>query len=215
MTHIHTEIKKLRQLNDWTQNEMAEILKVSQAYYSKIERGERIPTQDILKKLTKIYHLKDDHFENFATDSQTYNEETSKKIKKTISDTEKIRIIRDTLSLYSTYANEAIRVLPEELKELNANLSAILILSKTIPETIKNSKIRNAIDLEHLFDDYFDESKDLPDFDTYITNKTKILNDLLQYKKAFARIYDDLNFFSTVLKKVELGLSLNSNIKNL
>lgn len=218
MGQIHTEIKKLRQLNDWTQNDMADILKVSQAYYSKIERGERNPTEDILQKLTRILHLEEDYFSEFNSSEKCNDKENEKgkgvnkaKNKRNNND---LAIIRDHLCLYSTYSTEAIRLLPEELRELNANLSSIMLHSLRISNDIKNSKIRPAVDMENYFDDYFSEELDLPSFDDYIENKKKLLKDLLSYKPAFERIINDLIFFKDVLKRIDLGLSLDAVIKD-
>ncbi len=58
---MYSRIRSLREDNDYTQKEIAEILHCSQQVYSNYELGQRdIPT-DILIKLSKFYNVSTDY----------------------------------------------------------------------------------------------------------------------------------------------------------
>lgn len=54
-------LKELRQENDYTQREIAEILRCSISTYSKYERGEHRPTVKVLVKLADFYKVSFDY----------------------------------------------------------------------------------------------------------------------------------------------------------
>lgn len=54
---IATNLKMLRELNNYTQEHVAEVLNISQNTYSLIEKGETKLTVDRLGKLAELYHV--------------------------------------------------------------------------------------------------------------------------------------------------------------
>lgn len=228
---IAERFKTVRKECGLTQKEIAEIMNVSQGTVTDIERGKI----GLSKKNAKS--LEENTIINTGWIYTGIGEKYSKKIqgkntgydtgfgKKSINETQKemmqeemitnvnIRLLRDALTLYSTYSTEAIRVLPEDLKELNAVLSALFVKTQNISEMLVSSKIRQAIDVENRFDDFFNEERDLPNFETYINNKTSALKSLLEYKNAFKRIFEDLQYYQDILNKIDLGLPINAQIK--
>ena len=53
----HEKIRTLRELNHWTQEEMAEKLEMSASGYAKIERGENSPNIERLQQIANIFHI--------------------------------------------------------------------------------------------------------------------------------------------------------------
>ena len=65
-------IKDLREDNDLTQQQVAEILGTSQTMYARYERGWRdIPT-DLLRKLAKLYNTSTDYILELTDDPRPY-----------------------------------------------------------------------------------------------------------------------------------------------
>ncbi|HEL1596251.1 TPA: helix-turn-helix transcriptional regulator [Streptococcus suis] len=58
---MYPRLKDLREDNDYTQREVAEILSFSRSAYAKIERGERILSPEILIKLSNLYDVSTDY----------------------------------------------------------------------------------------------------------------------------------------------------------
>ncbi|MEG0034763.1 MAG: helix-turn-helix transcriptional regulator [Erysipelotrichaceae bacterium] len=54
---IGDEIRRLRILNGFTQDEFADICKISRAYYGRIERGEHSITLDMCMRITKTFGI--------------------------------------------------------------------------------------------------------------------------------------------------------------
>lgn len=53
----HEKIRTLRELNHWTQEEMAEKLEMSAGGYAKIERGENSPNIERLQQIANIFQI--------------------------------------------------------------------------------------------------------------------------------------------------------------
>lgn len=54
---LHDKIRWLREMNHWTQDEMAEKMKMSKSGYAKIERGESKVTTEKLEKIAAIFNI--------------------------------------------------------------------------------------------------------------------------------------------------------------
>ena len=65
MQSVGTKIRKLRELQDLTQDSMATQLGMSQANYGKIERGETDITYSTLKKIAELLHVQVPSLLNF------------------------------------------------------------------------------------------------------------------------------------------------------
>lgn len=61
---IGEKIKTLRAQSGFTQSNIAKYLKVDQSLISKIEKGERLLTSDMLEKLTALFGITTDSFDN-------------------------------------------------------------------------------------------------------------------------------------------------------
>lgn len=80
---IHEKIKHLRELNNWTQEEMAERMEMSPSGYAKIERGETKLYLDKVKQLAQIFEINlfdlvfpensGDSFNHVHTNNNFYN----------------------------------------------------------------------------------------------------------------------------------------------
>lgn len=57
MMKIHDKIKKLREISDMTQNDMAEKLGMSLSGYTKIERGISKPNLPMLERIAKVLDI--------------------------------------------------------------------------------------------------------------------------------------------------------------
>lgn len=55
---LHEKIRKLRELHQWTQEEMAERTTLSRNGYANIERGESIPSIESLEKIANVFGIK-------------------------------------------------------------------------------------------------------------------------------------------------------------
>ena len=53
---IHDKIRVMREINQWTQEEMAEKLEMSSNGYAKIERGQSSINVDKLKQIAQIFN---------------------------------------------------------------------------------------------------------------------------------------------------------------
>lgn len=59
-------LKETRELNQYTQQDMANFLKISKSYYNQIENNQRNLSYNMAFKIAKIFKLKpDDLFYNF------------------------------------------------------------------------------------------------------------------------------------------------------
>ena len=54
---IHDKIRVMREINQWTQEEMAEKLEMSSNGYAKIERGQSSINVDKLKQIAQIFNI--------------------------------------------------------------------------------------------------------------------------------------------------------------
>lgn len=54
---IHDKIRVMREINQWSQEEMAEKLEMSPAGYAKIEHGKTNLTIDKLKQIAQVFHI--------------------------------------------------------------------------------------------------------------------------------------------------------------
>ena len=54
---IHDKIRVMREINQWSQEEMAEKLKMSPTGYAKIEHGKTNLTVDKPKQIAQIFHI--------------------------------------------------------------------------------------------------------------------------------------------------------------
>lgn len=71
--HYHEKIKELREDNDMTQEQIAEIIGTSQSYYAQYERGARsIPFERVVQ-IAEIYHVSLDWIAG-RTDKKEMNE---------------------------------------------------------------------------------------------------------------------------------------------
>lgn len=52
-----SKLKKLRVLNDMTQNELAKKIGISQSYLSQLERGQREINYEVKQKIEEIFGL--------------------------------------------------------------------------------------------------------------------------------------------------------------
>lgn len=55
---LHQNIRKLRELHQWTQEDMAERTALSKNGYSNIERGECVPSIDSLEKIATAFNMR-------------------------------------------------------------------------------------------------------------------------------------------------------------
>ena len=62
MSFFGEKLKELRQVRGWKQDKLAEILEVSQALISQFEKGQRVPTPLIQKKLSEIFEVESNDF---------------------------------------------------------------------------------------------------------------------------------------------------------
>ncbi len=69
---MRTRIKDLREDNDLYQKEVAKILSVSQAQYSRIESGENQLSYDGLEKLAKLYNTSVDYILELTDEKKPY-----------------------------------------------------------------------------------------------------------------------------------------------
>jgi len=63
--HLGIKIKKIRQLRDYKQSYMADMLNIEQNTYSKIENGKTSLTVDRLDAIAEILGVSRDFIENF------------------------------------------------------------------------------------------------------------------------------------------------------
>lgn len=54
---VHDKIRVMREINQWSQEDMAEKLDMSPAGYAKIEHGKTNLTLDKLKQIAQIFHI--------------------------------------------------------------------------------------------------------------------------------------------------------------
>lgn len=54
---VHEKIRVMREINQWSQEEMAEKLEISPAGYAKIEHGKTNLTLDRLKQIAQIFNI--------------------------------------------------------------------------------------------------------------------------------------------------------------
>ncbi len=54
---IHEKLKQLREVNQWSQEDMAEKIHVTPSSYSKIERGETRLTLERLEQLAEVFNV--------------------------------------------------------------------------------------------------------------------------------------------------------------
>ncbi|MEM1804555.1 MAG: helix-turn-helix transcriptional regulator [Nanopusillaceae archaeon] len=74
MTNLHKSLKKYRVLNDFTQKEIADKLKIQQPTYSNYENGRREPDIKTLIEIANIYNINLDELVN-----RKINKEPTKK----------------------------------------------------------------------------------------------------------------------------------------
>lgn len=67
---IHEKIRVLREINQWSQEEMAEKLSMSPNGYAKIERGQSNINIEKLKQIAQIFNI--DVVELFATQDKSF-----------------------------------------------------------------------------------------------------------------------------------------------
>ncbi|EAO78152.1 transcriptional regulator, Cro/CI family [Streptococcus agalactiae H36B] len=58
---MYRRLRDLREDNDFTQKYVAEKLSFTHSAYSKIERGERILSADVIIKLSNLYNVSTDY----------------------------------------------------------------------------------------------------------------------------------------------------------
>lgn len=66
-------VRDLREDKDLYQKDLAKILKISQAQYSRIETGENEITLDNLIRLAKFYNVSVDYLLNLTNEKKTYS----------------------------------------------------------------------------------------------------------------------------------------------
>ncbi len=69
---MRTRIKDLREDNDFYQKEIAKILSISQAQYSRIESEENQLSYDGLEKLAKLYNTSVDYILRLTDNKKPY-----------------------------------------------------------------------------------------------------------------------------------------------
>lgn len=67
---MYQRIRDLREDNDFTQKFVAEKLSFSSTNYAKIERGEVVPTAEILIKLSALYNVSTNYILGLSDCSQ-------------------------------------------------------------------------------------------------------------------------------------------------
>ena len=73
-------LKDLREDNDKFQKDVAEILRISQQYYSEYELGNRTIPTELLIKLALYYNTSLDYIVGLTDDSKPYNRKNSKNV---------------------------------------------------------------------------------------------------------------------------------------
>lgn len=58
---MHRRLRDLREDNDFTQKYVAKKLSFTHSAYAKIERGERILTEEVIIKLSNLYNVSTDY----------------------------------------------------------------------------------------------------------------------------------------------------------
>lgn len=58
MSQLYTNIRKLREWNNLTQQNVADELKISQKHYSRIELGQVDISLSMLEKIARIFNIK-------------------------------------------------------------------------------------------------------------------------------------------------------------
>jgi transcriptional regulator with XRE-family HTH domain len=66
--NYHQAFKKIRDYKKLTQSQMAEFADVSPGYISKIEKGERVPTLEVIEKICKATNIPFTLFALFSMD---------------------------------------------------------------------------------------------------------------------------------------------------
>lgn len=69
---IHDKIRTLREVNQWSQEEMAERMNMSRNGYSKIERGESQPTLERLVQIAHIFNIEVSELLNTENDRMIF-----------------------------------------------------------------------------------------------------------------------------------------------
>lgn len=69
---IHDKIRTLREVNQWSQEEMAERMNMSRNGYSKIERGESQPTLERLVQIAHIFNIEISELLNTENDKMIF-----------------------------------------------------------------------------------------------------------------------------------------------
>lgn len=67
---VHNKIRTLREINQWSQEEMAEKLAMSVSGYAKIEQGQSSLNLDKLSQIAKIFNI--DMIELIATQDKSF-----------------------------------------------------------------------------------------------------------------------------------------------
>lgn len=74
------EIKRVRKRMGITQIDLSNLMKVSQPYISKIEKGETLPGKQTRLKIARSLKLQDDYFERFLEKEESPQEQNQKEI---------------------------------------------------------------------------------------------------------------------------------------
>ena len=67
---LHEKIRLMRELNHWTQEELAEKLNISPSGYAKIERGENSVNVERLEQIANVFNI--DVWQLMKPDDKTY-----------------------------------------------------------------------------------------------------------------------------------------------
>lgn len=81
---LHEKIRLMRELNHWTQEELAEKLNISPSGYAKIERGENSVNVERLEQIANVFNI--DVWQLMKPDDKTYVLQIINKDNQTISE---------------------------------------------------------------------------------------------------------------------------------
>lgn len=100
---IHDKIRVMREINQWSQEEMAEKLKMSPTGYAKIERGKTNITLDKLEQIAQIFNIdlveliaKQDKAFFFSIGDNTSNHQNIGSTNALIIENEKLKALLDS-----------------------------------------------------------------------------------------------------------------------
>ena len=139
-TNISTTLKKYRQINNFSQAEVAKYLGISASAYNHYESGNREPNISVLTNLAKLYHLEDQIlgvYKNISSSITIFKIYTMNELY------DKIDCSEGKYTLSPKYANKKIKLLPSQFEALCDYFSKYSDYKKSVFTDISSSKTGN------------------------------------------------------------------------